>query len=144
MLPPIPHLSKARAASPTNKRSTPRTNWIQIQQPAPVTQARGPRSAAQGAPPTCGSGRSNDFFNQHIQRLAEIYERAGGKVALGRRNPRREHPRGTMDSAFFQYCLAINQILPRKLKRSFNGGPSDGIAMSVRRAAQKTNYLPTG
>ena len=94
--------------------------------------------AERDAPPIGGSGRSNDFFNQHIQRLAEIYEGAGGTVALGRRNPSREHPRGTMDSAFFRYCLAINEILPRESKRSFNGGPSDGIAMSVRRAAQKT------
>ena len=94
--------------------------------------------AEKEAPPVGGSGRSNDFFNQHIQRLAEIYERAGGKVALGRRNPSREHPRGTMDSAFFRYCLAINEILPRELKRSFNSGPSDGIAMSIRRATQKT------
>ena len=94
--------------------------------------------AEKDAPPRGGSGRSNDFFDQHIQRLAEIYEGAGGKVALGRRNPSREHPRGTMDSAFFRYCLAINEILPRELKRSFNGGPSDGIAMSIRRATQKT------
>ena len=94
--------------------------------------------AEKEAPPVGGSGRSNDFFNQHIQRLAEIYEGAGGKMTLGRRNPSKEHPRGTMDSAFFRYCLAINEILPRELKRPFNGGSSDGIAMSVRRAVQKT------
>ena len=90
------------------------------------------------APLVGGSGRSNDFFDQHIQRLAEIYKQAGGEITLGRRNPSREYPRGTMDSAFFRYCLAINEILPRELKRSFNCGPSDGIAMSVRRAVQKT------
>ena len=89
------------------------------------------------APAVGGSGRSNDFFDQHIQRLAEIYREAGGTVSLGKRNPSREYPRGTMDSAFFRYCLAINEILPRELKRSFNCGPSDGIAMSVRRAVQK-------
>ena len=50
--------------------------------------------AERDAPPTGGSGRSSDFVDQHIQRLAEIYEGAGGKVALGRRNPSREHPGG--------------------------------------------------
>ena len=45
------------------------------------------------APPVGGSGRSLDFFNQHIQRLAEIYEAVGGTVSLGRRNPSRKEPK---------------------------------------------------
>ena len=57
--------------------------------------------AEKDAPSVGGSGHSNDFFDQHIQRLAKIYERARGTVALGRRIPSREHPRGAMDSAFF-------------------------------------------
>ena len=31
------------------------------------------------APAVGGSGRSNDFFDQHIQRLAEIYNGVGGQ-----------------------------------------------------------------
>ena len=90
--------------------------------------------AEKEAPPVGGSGRSNDFFNQHIQRLAEIYEQAGGGVSLGRRNPSREHPRGTMDSAFFNFCLTVNDLFPAGVKRSFNGGASDSYAIAIRRA----------
>ena len=93
--------------------------------------------AEKDAPSIGGSGRSNDFLDQHLQRLAQIYRDSGGIISLGRKNPSREHPRGTADSPFFNYCLAINEILPKELKRSFNGGPSDGLAMSVRRAVQK-------
>ena len=65
--------------------------------------------AEKEAPPVGGSGRSNDFFNQHIQRLARF--KKAGKVSLGRRNPSRKYPRGTLDSPFFRFCLAINQLL---------------------------------
>ena len=90
--------------------------------------------AEKEAPPVGGSGRSNDFFNQHIQRLGKIYEQAGGSLSLGRRNPSREHPRGTLSSPFFRYCFAINRLLPVALARSFNGGASDGFARAIRRA----------
>ena len=43
--------------------------------------------AEKDAPSVGGSGSSNDFFNQYIQRLAEIYKGVGGKVTLGRKNP---------------------------------------------------------
>ena len=92
--------------------------------------------AEKEAPSVGGSGRSNDFFNQHIQRLAEIYEQAGGGVSLGRRNPSRENPRGTLSSPFFQYCLAINKLLPIPVARSFNDGASDGLARAIRRATK--------
>ena len=90
--------------------------------------------AEKEAPPVGGSGRSNDFFNQHIQRLGKIYEQAGGSLSLGRRNPSRKHPRGTLISPFFRYCLAINKLLPMPLARSFNDGASDGLARAIRRA----------
>lgn len=90
--------------------------------------------AEKEAPPVGGSGRSNDFFNQHIQKLAEIYEQAGGGVSLGRRNPSRVHPRGTVKSPFFRYCLAINELLPAAIARSFNDGASDGLARAIRRS----------
>ena len=35
--------------------------------------------AERDAPTVGGSGRSNDFFDQHIQRLAEIYNGVGGQ-----------------------------------------------------------------
>ena len=90
--------------------------------------------AEKEAPSVGGSGRSNDFFNQHIQRLAEIYEQAGGRVSLGRRNPSRENPRGKSGSPFLFFCLAVNSFLPKALRRSFNGGSSDGLAIAIRRA----------
>ena len=95
--------------------------------------------AEKEAPPVGGSGRSNDFFNQHIQRLAKIYEQAGGSPSLGRRNPSREHLRGTMNSPFFRYCLAVNDLLPDSINRSFNGGASDGLARAIRRSISFTS-----
>jgi len=86
------------------------------------------------APAVGGSGRSNDFFDQHIQRLAEIYKGVGGKVTLGRRNPSRKNSRGSAKSPFLEFCLKANDCLPKELQRRFNGGPSDGIARAIRRA----------
>ncbi len=90
--------------------------------------------AERDAPSVGGSGRSNDFFNQHIQRLAEIYEGVEGKVTLRRKNPSRENPRGSAKSSFLEFCLKANDCLPKELQRRFNGGPSDGIARAIRRA----------
>ena len=90
--------------------------------------------AERDAPGVGGSGRSNDFFDQHIQRLAEIYNGVGGKVALARRNPSRKNPRGSAKSSFLEFCLKANENLPKELRREFNGGPSDGLAMAIRRA----------
>ena len=90
--------------------------------------------AERNAPSVGGSGRSNDFFDQHIQRLSEIYNGVGGKVSLGRRNPGRENPRGSAKSSFLEFCHKANENLPKELRREFNGGPSDGLAMAIRRA----------
>ena len=86
------------------------------------------------APPVGGSGRSIDFFNQHIQRLAEVYEAVGGTVSLGRRNPSRKNPTSTAESDFLNFCLAINALLPNKIQRYFNGGASHGLSRAIRRA----------
>lgn len=86
------------------------------------------------APPVGGSGRSIDFFNQHIQRLAEVYKVAGGTVSLGRRNPSRKNPSSVAESDFLNFCLAINDSLPNDIQRHFNGGASHGIARAIRRA----------
>lgn len=85
------------------------------------------------APPVGGSGRSLDFFNQHIQRLAEIYEAVGGTVSLGRRNPSRKNPGSTAASDFLNFCLTVNALLPSEIQRYFNGGASDGLARAIRR-----------
>ena len=86
------------------------------------------------APPVGGSGRSIDFFNQHIQRLAELYGTVGGTVSLGRRNPSRKHSRGIAESDFLSFCLTINDLLPNDIQRKFNLGASDGLARAIRRA----------
>ncbi len=85
------------------------------------------------APPVGGSGRSLDFFNQHIQRLAEIYEAVGGTASLGRRNPSRKNPSSVAESDFLNFCLAVNALLPNEVQRYFNGGASDGLARAIRR-----------
>ena len=46
--------------------------------------------AEKAAPSVGGSGRSKNFFDRHLQRLAQIYKDAGGSISLGRKNPSRE------------------------------------------------------
>ena len=94
--------------------------------------------AEKDAPTVGGSGRSNDFFDQHILQLAQIYESANGNVSLGRKNPSRKKPRGSADSLFLTFCLNVNNYLPKRLQKSFNGGPSDGIARAIRRAISRS------
>jgi hypothetical protein len=93
------------------------------------------------APPVGGSGRSIDFFNQHIIRLTEIYESTGGTVSLGRRNPSRKNPASVAESHYLNFCLAVNELLPTQVKRQFNGGASQGLARAIRRALSKRNDL---
>ncbi|MDC0493849.1 hypothetical protein OAO72_06105 [Alphaproteobacteria bacterium] len=90
--------------------------------------------AEKAAPPVGGSGRSIDFFNQHIQRLAEIYEDVGGTVSLGRRNPSRKNPYSVANSNFLSFILSVNNMLPTRVRRCFNGGANHGLARAVRRA----------
>ena len=68
--------------------------------------------AERDAPGVGGSGRSNDFFNQYIQRLAEIYEVAGGTVALGRKKPSREHQGGLWTTHFSNIALLLMKYCP--------------------------------
>ena len=89
--------------------------------------------AEKDAPSIGGSGRSNDFFNQHIKRLAEIYTNAGGEATIGRKNPSRACPRGSAKSSFIDFCLKANKCLPKAFQKNFNGGPSDGMARAIRR-----------
>ncbi len=85
------------------------------------------------APPVGGSGRSLDFFNQHILRLAEIYESVGGIISLGRRNPSRKNPSSIAKSDFLNFCLSTNALAPKGIQRHFNGGASHGLARAIRR-----------
>ncbi len=85
------------------------------------------------APPVGGSGRSLDFFNQHIQQLAKIYEAVGGTISLGRRNPSRKNPYSVANSNFLSFILTVNNRLPIRVQRYFNGGASDGLARAIRR-----------
>ena len=90
--------------------------------------------AEKDAPSVGGSGLSNDFFDEYIQRLAEIYREAGGTVSLGKRNPSKKYTTGVADSNFMSLCLTINNLLPYKTQRHFNSGASDGLARAIRRA----------
>ena len=83
-----------------------------------------------------GSGRSNDFFNQHINALAQIYKLEGGTVTLGRLNPSRKHPYGNASSNFLTFCENANGTLPKEFQKpqSIDSNPNQGLTRSIRRA----------
>ena len=54
--------------------------------------------AERDAPAVGGSGRSNDFADQHYVNLAKIYQSAGGVISLGRRNPSKNTPRALLEA----------------------------------------------
>ena len=83
-----------------------------------------------------GSGRSNDFFNQHIHSLAYIYNLEGGTVRLGRLNPSRKHLYGYARSDFIKFCETVNNILPKEFQKpeSIDYNPNQGLTRSIRRA----------
>ena len=83
-----------------------------------------------------GSGRSNDFFSQHILALATIYQAVGGKVKLGRLNPSRKHLNGLAKSSFIDFCETVNDILPKEFQKpkSIDSSPNQGLTRSIRRA----------
>ncbi len=88
------------------------------------------------APHKGGSGRTNDFFNQHILSLASIYKSEGGKITLGRVNPSRKHLYGYAKSDFLSFCEATNDVLPKHYKRfkSIETRPNQGLTRAIRRA----------
>jgi hypothetical protein len=83
-----------------------------------------------------GSGRSNDFFGQHINSLAHIYKKEGGKITLGRLNPSRKHPYGYASSNFITLCEAVNNVLPKIFQKSkaIDSNPNQGLTRAIRRA----------
>ena len=88
------------------------------------------------APHKGGSGRSNDFFSQHILALASIYQAEGGKVKLGRLNPSRKHLNGLSKSNFIDFCKATNEVIPKYFQKpqSIDSKPNQGLTRSIRRA----------
>ena len=87
------------------------------------------------APHKGGSGRVNDFFAAHIRALAKIFEDAGGKVTLGRKNPSRKHPNGFAKSPFLDFCYAVNDRLPSEMQRvkALDNNPNQGFTRAIRR-----------
>ena len=81
-----------------------------------------------------GSGRVNDFFAAHIRALAKIFEDAGGRVTLGRKNPSRKHLDGFAKSPFLDFCYAVNDILPKEMQspKAHNNSPNQGLTRRVR------------
>ena len=86
------------------------------------------------APHKGGSGRVNDFFAAHIRALAKIFEDAGGKVTLGRKNPSRKHLNGFAKSPFLEFCYAVNDILPKEMQspKAHNNSPNQGFTRRIR------------
>ena len=88
------------------------------------------------APHKGGSGRSNDFFNQHINSLVNIYKKEGGQITLGRLNPSRKNPYGYASSNFITFCEAVNNVLPKKFQKSkaIDSNPNQGLTRAIRRS----------
>ena len=91
------------------------------------------------APHKGGSGRVNDFFAAHIRALAKIFEDAGGKVTLRRKNPSRKHLNGFAKSPFLDFCYAVNDRLPSEMQRvkALDNNPNQGFTRAIRRVLNK-------
>ena len=87
------------------------------------------RTAEQSAPHGGGSGRTNDFWQEHVDKMIEIYESHSGTYGLGRRNHEHNH----VGSPFLNYALAINEALPKECRRV---GTGPEYARAIRRAHQ--------
>jgi len=85
------------------------------------------------APHVGGSGRSNDFWGEHICKIIELYESFGGTYGLGRKNVD-----GSVGSPFFSFALEINKALPPEYRRR-TMGPE--FALAIRRARQNNKKL---
>ena len=86
-----------------------------------------------------GSGRSNDFFDQHILTIASIYKSQGGEITLKRLNPSRKYPYGYAKSSFIKFCEAINRTLPKVLQKpmSIDSRPNQGLTRALRRSLNR-------
>jgi hypothetical protein len=94
-----------------------------------VCGARWNNNGALLAPHGSGSGRINDFWEEHACKMIEIYESYGGTFGLGRRN----HDHNNVGSPFLNFALAINEALPKEFRRV---GTGPEYARAIRRAHQ--------
>lgn len=86
------------------------------------------RNVQQDAPHGGGSGRTNDFWEEHACKMIEIYESFGGTFGLGRRNTD-----GKVGSPFLNFAIAINEALPEEFRRRTM---EPEYARAIRRAYQ--------
>ena len=92
------------------------------------------RESERDAPHVGGSGRTNDFWREHICKIIELYESFGGTYGLGRRNVD-----GSVGSPFFSFALEINKALPPEYRRlTVNKWE---FALAIRRARQNSKKL---
>ena len=92
------------------------------------------RNVQQDAPHGGGSGRTNDFWEEHALKMIEIYESFGGTFGLGRKNQGGwGNNEGSVGSPFLNYALAINEALPKEFRRI---GTDKAYAGAIRRAYQ--------
>ena len=91
------------------------------------------RNVQQDAPHGGGSGRTNDFWEEHACKMIEIYESFGGTFGLGRKNPGRGNDEGSVGSPFLNFALAINKALPKEFRRIVT---DKAYAGAIRRAYQ--------
>lgn len=91
------------------------------------------RNCQDGALHGGGSGRTNDFWEEHACKMIEIYESFGGTFGLGRKNPGRGNEEGSVGSPFLNFAIAINEALPEEFRRR-TMGPE--YARAIRRAYQ--------
>ena len=86
------------------------------------------------APHVGGSGRTNDFWGEHICKIIELYESFGGTYGLGRRNVD-----GSVGSPFLSFAKAVNDALPQEYRRVTVAGSE--FALANRRAHQNSKKL---
>ena len=91
------------------------------------------RESERDAPHGGGSGRTNDFWGEHICKIIELYESFGGMYGLGRKNVD-----GSVGSPFLNFATAVNDALPQEYRRR-TMGPE--FALAIRRARQNSKKL---
>ena len=87
------------------------------------------REREREAPHVGGSGRTNDFWGEHICKLIELYEFFGGTSGLGRSNFV-----GSVGSPFLNIAKAVNEVLPLEYRRVTVAGSE--FALAIRRVRQ--------
>ena len=93
------------------------------------------RNCQDGALHGGGSGRTNDFWEEHACKMIELYESFGGAYGLGRKNLLKANEDGVVGSPFLNFAIAINEALPEEFRRR-TMGPE--YARAIRRAHQNS------